>query len=100
MLTLRGQVMNVLRVDARTSKEGEKFEGYDQVQIMCQEATQNGETRFTLQTMKTERPEQFRRLVGKVVSCAVGVFAVGGQVRFFLPKGDASSSAVAEEVSA
>ena len=100
MLTLQGTVLNVLEVPARTGKDGEKFDAYSQVQIMCRETLQNGETRLSLQTLRTERPEAFRPLVGKVVQCPIGAFAQGGAIRFFLPKGDASGIVVSEEVSA
>lgn len=85
MLTLNGTVMNTLQVPERKNREGESYGGYDQVQIMAEQVLQNGEKRMELLTLRTEQRDVFERLKGRAISCPVGVFAVGGQLRYFLP---------------
>lgn len=88
MLTLAGQVMNVLETPKGVNKKtGEEYGGYHQVQLLCREELQNGETRMQLQTLSTDHPEAFKPLQGKVVRVPVGAFARGGTLHFFIPKG-------------
>lgn len=78
MLTLNGQVLNVLHIPARTDKKtGEIYPAKDQVQIMAENVLQSGDSRFDLVTLTTEHPEAFRKLVGRQVSVPVGVFGQG-----------------------
>lgn len=87
MLTLNGQVMNVLEVPEGTKKDGTEYGGYHQVQLLCEEALKNGDKRMNLFTLSCDNPEPFRKLVGRPVSVPVGVFARGGALSFYLLKG-------------
>jgi hypothetical protein len=88
MLVLAGQVMNVLETPKGVSrKTGEEYGGYHQVQILCEEELQNGETRMQLQTLTTDHPEAFKPLKGRAVRVPVGVYVYKGAISFFIPKG-------------
>lgn len=88
MLMMTGQVANVLEAPKGVSKKtGEQYGGYHQVQLLCQEELQNGETRMQLHTLSTDHPEAFRAVKGRSVRVPVGAFARGGSLHFFIPKG-------------
>jgi len=88
MLQMTGQVLNVLEAPKGVSKKtGEEYGGYHQVQLLCEEELQNGETRMQLQTLTTDHPEAFQQYQGKPVRVPVGAFARGGSLYFFIPKG-------------
>jgi hypothetical protein len=93
MLTLNGIVQNVLDVPAKTDKKtGEVFPAKSQVQIMAENVLQNGQKRFELVTLTTDKPEAFRTLLGRSVSVPVGVFATGS-VTFYALKGQEAPAA-------
>lgn len=88
MLMMSGQVANVLETPKGVSKKtGEEYGGYHQVQLLCREDLQNGETRMQLFTLSTDRPEDFKTVQGKSVRVPVGAYARGNDLRFFIPKG-------------
>lgn len=87
MLTLNGQVMNVLEMPAGTKKDGTEYGGYHQVQLLCEEPLKNGEKRMNLFTLSCDDPEPFRKAIGRPVSVPVGVYARGGAISFYLQKG-------------
>ena len=83
MLTLTAQIANVLHVEKGVKKDGTEYGGYHQVQMMVKEALQNGEERLSLQTMVTDHPERFKKLLGQMVTLPVRVWAAGkNDVRF------------------
>ena len=86
-LTLEGVVLNVLNVSARTAKDGTKYEGYAQVQIMCEDAQQNGEKRLNLHTFRIAEKAPFEERISQRIRIPVGVFVSGGVIVFFLPRG-------------
>lgn len=89
MLTLNGQVLNVLHVPARTDKKtGEIYPAKDQVQIMAENTLANGDIRMDLVTLTTEHPEAFKKLLGRPVSVPVGVY--GKDVSFYALKGQSA----------
>lgn len=93
MLMMTGQVANVLETPKGVNKKtGEEYGGYHQVQLLCQEELQNGETRMQLHTLSTDHPEAFKTLKGKPVRVPVGVFARGGALHFFIPRGSKPES--------
>lgn len=87
MLELTGRVRNVLNTPTGTTKEGEQFGGYWQVQLEVEETLRNGETRFNIQNMRVEDELAFKQLEGHRVRVAVGVFARNNQPAFFLKRG-------------
>jgi hypothetical protein len=96
MLSLHGQVLNVYQTPEGTDREtGNKYGGQWKVQLQVEELLKNGEKRFSVQTLTTENPDQFRGLEGKPVSVPVGVIASNNgkniPVRFFMGKGDIQS---------
>jgi hypothetical protein len=86
MLSLTGQVLNVLEVPKGTKKDGTAFGGYHQVQLLCEEPLKNGELRMQLFTLSTETPDAFQDAVGRSVTVPVGVFAKGGSIHFYMLK--------------
>jgi len=87
MLTLHGQVVNVLETPKGTKRDGSEYGGYHQVQMICEEPLRNGERRMQLFTLATDVPEAFKRVLGRHVSVPVGVFARAGTLHFYLQKG-------------
>lgn len=84
-LLLRGTVANVLHIPARTDKKtGEVFPAKDQVQIMSEMPTPNGEVRLDLVTLTTDSPDAYRKLLGRMVSVPVGTI---GSVQLYALKG-------------
>ena len=86
MLLLIGTILNVLEVPKGTKKDGTAYGGYHQVQLMCEETLNNGEKRMDLMTMSTDHPEPFAEKKGSSVMVAVGVFARGGTLNFYMQK--------------
>lgn len=86
MLQLIGSVVNVLEAPKGTNKEGVEYGGFHQVQLMCEEDLANGEKRFQLFTMRTDRPHEFRDLIGSTISVPVGAFARGNSLHFYMAK--------------
>lgn len=90
MLTLNGVVQNVLDVPARTDKKtGEVYAAKSQVQIMAENTLPNGQKRFDLVTLTTDKPEAFRALLGRSASIPVGVFAAGAVTYYALKNQEA-----------
>ena len=87
MLTLNGQVMNVLEVPEGKKRDGTEYGGYHQVQLLCEEPLKNGEKRMNLFTLSCDNPEPFKKAQGRPVSVSVGAFARGSQIHFYLQKG-------------
>lgn len=87
-LYLRGVVHSVFHRKEETNREGEKYGGTDHVAMMCENLLTSGDVQPKLFEFRTSRPEVFRALQGREVSVAVGVFASGKEVKFFLPKGE------------
>jgi len=87
MLQMTGQVANVLETPKNTNREGQEYGGYHQVQLLCNQTLTNGETRMEIFTLRTDHPEEFKKLKGKHVSVPVGVFARGGNLNFYMERG-------------
>ena len=68
MLLMTGQVLNVLQTPEGTNREGTKYGGYHQVQLLCEEVLQNGEKRNSLFTLTCEEPDKFKKLTGQNVA--------------------------------
>jgi len=86
MLQITGTVTNVLVTPEGTNKEGEKFGGYHQVQLLCEETLRNGETRMSLQNLRADNYQAFEQLRGRAVRVSVGLFVRNSQAVFYLPK--------------
>lgn len=87
MLLMTGQVLNVLQTPEGTNREGTKYGGHHQVQLLCEEVLQNGEKRNSLFTLTCEEPDKFRKLSGQNVAVPVGCWARGGVLSFYMEKG-------------
>jgi len=88
MLTLNGIVQNVFNTpESVDRKTGEIRPAADRVQVIAENTLQNGEKRIELVTLKVERGEAYRKLIGKPVRVPVGVFASGGALQFYALKG-------------
>ena len=87
MLLMTGQVLNVLQAPEGVNREGVKYGGHYQVQLLCEEALQNGEKRNSLFTLTCEDPEKFKKLTGQNVAVPVGCWARGGVLSFYMEKG-------------
>lgn len=86
MLSLTGQLMNVIPMPKGTGKDGSAYGGGFKVQIMCQNQLQNGETKLELVDLKADDDTPFKGLVGKRIVVPVGAFAKGAPITFYLPK--------------
>lgn len=88
MFTLCGNVAHVYVQPGGVSKKtGEAFDPRDKVQILGELPLQDGGKRLELVTLNTEDARLFEQAVGRRVRVAVGFYAVGKSVAYFIPKG-------------
>ena len=87
MLTLRGQLANVLHVPERTDREGKTYPPYCQVQMMVEQRLQDGQRRLGLQTFKVDDPDLFTPLQGREIDVPVGAFVAKGNLVLFMERG-------------
>ena len=79
MLTLNGIVQNVFRKGESKDKEtGEIRPASDNVQILAENITPEGEKRLEMVTLKVQAGDAYRKLVGKPVRVPVGAFVPAG----------------------
>lgn len=87
MLTLNGVVQNVFDTPETVDKKtGEVRPAATRVQVMAENTLQNGQKRFEMVTLKVERGDTYRSMVGKPVRVPVGCFVSGGAVLFYALK--------------
>lgn len=97
MFTLCGQVANVFVQPGGVSKKtGEAFDPRDKVQLLGELPLPDGGKRLELVTLNTEDARLFERAVGHRVRVAVGFYAVGKSVGYFIPRGAKPSLITAE----
>lgn len=87
MLSLTGQVMNILETPTGTRKDGTEYGGFHQVQMLCEEHLTNGETRLGLFTLRCDDPGPFEKLKGRPVRVPIGAFARAGTIHYYLQAG-------------
>lgn len=88
MFTLCGQVARIFEQPGGVSKKtGEAFDPRDKVQILGELPLPNGEHRLELLTLNTEDAALFQQAMGKRVRVAVGMYALGKSVGYFIPRG-------------
>jgi len=88
MFTLCGQVANVYVQPGGVSKKtGEEFDPRDKVQLLGELPLPDGGKRLELVTLNTEDARLFEQAVGRRVRVAVGFYAVGKSVGYFIPRG-------------
>jgi hypothetical protein len=87
MLTLRGRVVNVLRHQARTGRDGKEYPAYAQVQMMVEEPLQDGQKRLGVQTLSIDEPGPFEPLQGLEIQVPIGAYVRNGVLALFLQKG-------------
>ncbi|MNZ65243.1 hypothetical protein D3C78_834300 [compost metagenome] len=88
MFTLCGQVANVfLQPGGVSKKTGEAFDPRDKVQLLGDLPLPDGGKRLELVTLNTEDATLFEKAVGRRVRVAVGFYAVGKSVGYFIPRG-------------
>lgn len=85
MLRLEGRVLSVIRHQARTAKDGQKYEGYSQVQLQVEELLENDQVRYGIHTLTTASPDAFDRLAGEMIGIPVRAYVKGGSVAFTMP---------------
>jgi len=87
MLTLHGTVLNVFDTPSSTDKKtGEVRPAATRVQISAENTLENGQKRIELVTLKVDKGDSYRELVGKSVSVPVGAFVAGGGIMFYARK--------------
>lgn len=87
MLTLNGVVQNVFDTPESTDrKTGEVRPASTRIQIMAENTLQNGQKRVELVTLKVDKGDPYRKLVGQPVSVPVGAFVSGSAVQFYALK--------------
>ncbi|MGC3003671.1 hypothetical protein ACPF8X_36190 [Streptomyces sp. G35A] len=88
MFTLCGQVANVFVQPGGTSKKtGEAFDPRDKVQILGHVPLPDGKTKLDLITLNVEDARLFEAAQGKTIRVAVGTYALGKTVGYFIPQG-------------
>ena len=87
MIKLEGTVLNVFTQQGGTNKKGETFEDRDKVQILGALDLPNGDVKNELVTLSVENYRDFKDLINKKISIAVGAMAMGRNVVFYVAKG-------------
>lgn len=88
MLTLNGQIVNVLNVPEYTDKKtGETTPARFRVQLMGQTLTPQGENKIELVNLTVLDGAPYKALQGQQVRVPVGVFVTGGAAQFYAIKG-------------
>jgi hypothetical protein len=90
MLTLNGTVLNVFDTpEKKDPKTGEIRPAATRVQLSAENTLENGQKRIELVTLKVDKGDTYRALIGKAARIPVGVFASGSTVLFYALKGEA-----------
>ena len=93
MLTLNGVLQNVYtQPERKDAKTGEIRPASLHAQILAENVTQSGETKFEMVTLKVHT-ESFRALVGQKVRVPVGAFVANGGIMFYSLRNDAQPTA-------
>lgn len=79
MLTVKGLIMNVYHVPARTTRDGELLEPYSKVQLMGEMPLPQGGVQMELLDLRTDRGTAFEQAKGKLVECSVRPYAFAGE---------------------
>jgi hypothetical protein len=87
MIKLEGMVLNVFTQQGGQNKKGETFEDRDKVQILGALDLPNGDVKNELVTLSVENYRDFKDLINKKISIAVGAMAMGRNVVFYVAKG-------------
>lgn len=89
MLTLNGTLHSVYTQPESKDKEtGEIRPASLRAQILCENITQSGETRFEMVTLKVHT-DAFKKLVGQKVRVPVGAFVAGGSIMYYALRNEA-----------
>jgi hypothetical protein len=84
MLTLNGLVLNVFDTPEKVDKKtGETYAAATRVQVQAENILENGQKRIELVTLKVQKGEAYKALIGKPVRVPVGAFASGGAVVYY-----------------
>ena len=88
MIKLEGTIINVFtQQGGKDKKTGEAFADRDKVQILGALDLPNGEVKNELVTLSVENYRDFKDLINKKISIAVGAMAMGRNVVFYVAKG-------------
>ena len=87
MLNLTGTVINVFTQQGGTNKKGESFEDRDKSAAAWCFDLPNGEIKNELITLTVDNYRDFKDLLNKKISIAVGAMAMGRNVIFYVAKG-------------
>ena len=89
MLTLNGTLQNVYSMpESKDPKTGEIRPASLNAQILAENITQSGETKFEMVTLKVHT-EAFRNLVGQKVRVPVGAFIASGSIKYYALRNEA-----------
>lgn len=93
MLTLNGLLQNVFaKPESKDKETGEIRPASLHAQILAENVTQSGETKFEMVTLKVHT-EAFRSLVGQKVRVPVGAFVANGGIMFYALRNEAQPTA-------
>jgi hypothetical protein len=94
MLTLNGQLLNVLSVpEFKDKTTGEIMPARFRVQLMGQTLTQQGEMKMELVNLTVTDGDAYKALKGRQVVVPVGIFVTGGVPVFYAIKGGVPEAA-------
>ena len=89
MLTLNGLLQNVYsQPERKDEKTGEVRPASLHAQVLAENVTQSGETKFEMVTLKVHS-DSFRALVGQKIRVPVGAFVANGGIMFYSLRNDA-----------
>ena len=93
MLTLNGVLQNVYsQPERKDAKTGEIRPASLHAQILAENVTQSGETKFEMVTLKVHT-DAFLKLVGQKIRVPVGAFSADGTIKFYALKNEVQPTA-------
>lgn len=88
-----GQLLNVFVSPKGKNDDGGEYGGEHKIQLLGDVAMVNGEYRKEMVTLKAPNPDDLANIaIGDIVSAPLGVFAQGGKLTYFIPKGSKIAS--------
>lgn len=93
LFQVTGQLINIFVSPKGKNEEGQEYGGDHKIQILGDIAMKNGEFRKEMVTLKAPSPDDLGNLaIGDTISAPLGVFAQGGNITYFIPKGSTIAS--------
>lgn len=87
LFQVSGQLINVFVSPVSKNNEGQEYGGDHKIQLLGDISMSNGETRKEMITLKVHDVGDLETSIGSSVTAPIGVFAKGGNITYYIPKG-------------